>query len=694
MQSWRALWNRQSLRTRLIAWFLLISLIPVVWTTIISYELCKEILLTQAIRNLKALIVRQEKLISFYFDEKKLDARDFIKDRTSLEALIALGDALKHYGINSPEYIKAKDTFTPNLRYRMKALDYTNLFLMTPEGDVVFSDLSFPAIGENLVNSDQFSRLARIFERARDSQEIQMSSWVLRPDRSSLNTYISIPMINPNNKLAGVAIVELNTNAMYRFLSSFNALGTLADLILVTKLNNKLFSISPKPSTPETHSKEEIDMNSSFGQLIEQVLREKTLVATDVDYHHQQALMVGRRFENAYNWAIITKINQNELLAPIYRLQYLFWILVTLTALAVLFAASRIARKIASPILMLTEKTKTLAAGDLSQRIEVTSQDEIGRLGESFNEMAAQLHHIISHLDYLVAKRTEEYEIQNVKLEQTIKELRETRDRLIIQEKLASLGGLTAGIAHEIKNPLNFVNNFSELSLQVEEDLRQHLNHIQSSISPSEFEELQGLFDTLKLNISKIYEHGKRADSIVYNMLQHSRGMPGERVKTDVHKLLDEYITLSYHGMRARDTTFNVKIEKQYDQSLPPINLVPQEMCRVFLNLLNNAYYSVHQKKKQHSTDASYQPTVRITTEYHQNFITIKIWDNGLGISPTVFPKLFTPFFTTKPTGEGTGLGLSLSYNIVVQGHGGSLNAKSQEEEFAEFTITLPNSKT
>jgi signal transduction histidine kinase len=687
MKQWGAFWNNQSLSTRLIVWFLLISLLPLSWITIISYELCKKILFDQAIKHLQVLTLRQELMLNFYFHEKKLDARDFIRDRTTLEATLKLDQVLTRYGKDSPEYEQTKQKFYPTLKYRLQALDYQNLFLVTKSGKIVFSFLPFPTIGDNLLTMPQYKSFAEIFERSRDSLEMDMTSFIVKPDQKGLEAFISIPLLDSNNQLVGCAIVELDTSSIYRFFANFKELGILVDSLLVIKVDDKLFMMSPSTAQPEYH--QEIDPNSSLGKFIQQVLTHQHLVSINVEFQGQKTLIAGRRFENAFNWALITKINQDELLAPIHRLKYLFWILVSTTAFAVILAASNVARKIASPILMLTDKTKILAAGDLSQRIKVASSDEIGRLAQSFNDMAAKLDHIIKHLDDLVAKRTREYEIQNVKLEDTIKELRQTRDRLIVQEKLASLGALTAGIAHEIKNPLNFINNFAELCMQLQVEIVEKLTLIKPYLSEKDLETLSNIADTLKLNLSKIQEHGKRADSIVHNMLQHSRGMPGERMKVNIHKLLDEYSALSYHGMRAQDPTFNVNIEKHYDPSVPVLEIVPQEMSRVFLNLLNNAYYSVHQKKKQ-SSDVSYQPTVIISTEYQKDFVLIKIRDNGVGIPSEVLPKLFTPFFTTKPTGEGTGLGLSLSYNIVVQGHGGTLSANSIEGEFAEFIINLP----
>jgi signal transduction histidine kinase len=693
MQRWKPLLhlNHQSLRTRLIIWFLIIALVPLGWTTLIIYQLSKRILFEEVSKHLQGLISKQEKILNFYFHEKQLDARDFIRDQTALMSISTLDETLSRYGKNSPEFSRSLQMFYPLLTFRMKALDYQNLLLVTKTGKIVFSTSPFFAVNDHLLDFKKYESLQTIFEKTLHTLAMEMTSLVLKPDKSSLNAYISIPILDAQDQLAGVAIVELDTSSIYHFISNFQVRGILANLLVVAKVNDNLYAINPSETQNDQSPNHPVDPNSSFGRFIQKVLLNEDLIEADIDYRNQTTLMVGRKYASAFNWALMTKIDEAELLAPIHRLKSLFWILVTTTVFAVLLAASYVARKITSPILLLTDKTKTLAAGDLSQRIEVTSQDEIGRLGESFNEMATQLNHIISHLDDLVEKRTKEYENQNVKLEQTIKELRQTRDRLITQEKLASLGALTAGIAHEIKNPLNFIHNFSELSLELQKDLEELIHSIKPPLPEIEKEKLSELSNTLKLNITKIYEHGKRADSIVYHMLQHSRGTPGEKTKIDVHKLLDEYITLAYHGMRAQDPSFNVNTEKHYDASIPSLEVVPQEMSRVFLNLLNNAYYSVQQKKKQHHTDTSYPPTVRISTENHGDSVVIKIWDNGLGIAPEIFPKLFTPFFTTKPTGEGTGLGLSLSYNIVVQGHGGTLSANSQVGEFAEFVINLPS---
>jgi signal transduction histidine kinase len=259
---------------------------------------------------------------------------------------------------------------------------------------------------------------------------------------------------------------------------------------------------------------------------------------------------------------------------------------------------------------------------------------------------------------------------------------------------MASLGSLTAGIAHEIKNPLNFVNNFAELSIEIATEIREILEGEREKFAPKVIEDLEMCLDDLEQNVAKIHEHGKRADSIVKGMLQHSRGGIGEFITTSINHILDEYVNLAYHGMRAQDSTFNVTIEKDFDRSLPDIPVVPQDISRVFLNIVNNGCYAANMKKQLPSTPPSFMPTISASTRcLDGNRVEIRIRDNGTGMPESVRAKIFEPFFTTKPTGVGTGLGLSLSYDIVVQEHRGTLEVISTDGEGTEFIITLPMTK-
>lgn len=266
-------------------------------------------------------------------------------------------------------------------------------------------------------------------------------------------------------------------------------------------------------------------------------------------------------------------------------------------------------------------------------------------------------------------------------LHKTLSELRTTQRQLIQSEKMASLGELTAGIAHEIQNPLNFVNNFSEVNTELIEEM-------EMEISQSHLDEVRAIADSIKLNQQKISQHGKRADFIVKGMLQHSRTNAGEREPTNLNVLCDEFFKLSFHGLRAKNKNFNAEMVTHFDPNLPKINVVQQDIGRVMLNLINNAFYAVNQKAKTAGPD--YKPTVWLNTSAENGQVIIKVRDNGNGIPDALKEKIMQPFFTTKPTGEGTGLGLSLSYDIVVKGHNGKIDINTKEGEFTEFVVSLP----
>ncbi|QHT69756.1 sensor histidine kinase [Rhodocytophaga rosea] len=270
---------------------------------------------------------------------------------------------------------------------------------------------------------------------------------------------------------------------------------------------------------------------------------------------------------------------------------------------------------------------------------------------------------------------------QKEEIETAMTELRTTQAQLIQKEKMASLGELTAGIAHEIQNPLNFVNNFAEVSNELLEELQQELMTTQN-------DETLVLTSSIKTNLSKIVHHGKRADAIVKSMLQHSSMSSGEKQLLDMNVLIDEYLRLAYHGLKAKEKDFNADLITDLDVSIDRIKVVPQEIGRVLLNLFNNAFYATQQKKQQ--LNGQYQPQVTVTTKAVRNKVEIRVKDNGTGIPEAVKDKIFQPFFTTKPTGEGTGLGLSLSYDIITKGHGGELKVESKEDEFTEMIICLP----
>ena len=357
------------------------------------------------------------------------------------------------------------------------------------------------------------------------------------------------------------------------------------------------------------------------------------------------------------NGKILLGMNTNSITTSKKEIRYTSLFVCFIVLCVGVFIGFLLARNISVPVLALRDAAIKVGEGDRTQQVKSGSQDEIGELGRAFNKMVKAL---------AVAEA----------------ERKSAQDQLILSEKMASLGQMTAGIAHEIKNPLNFVNNFSSLSVDLLQELEESTDE----------EDKKDIIESLKGNLTKIAHHGKRADSIVATMLQHSRGTAGSKVPTDINQLCAEYTDLAFHGMRATSRDFNCAIVKDFADGIPLVQAIPQELSRVILNLLNNGFYAAaeRERKSKESCNMEYKPEIRITTARKDGNVIIKIRDNGSGIPKAIKDKIFEPFFTTKPTGQGTGLGLSLSYDIMTKEHQGMMSVDSEENKFTEFTLTLP----
>lgn len=286
----------------------------------------------------------------------------------------------------------------------------------------------------------------------------------------------------------------------------------------------------------------------------------------------------------------------------------------------------------------------------------------------------------------MLQKQKAETEQAKTSTEQALNELKAAQTQLIQREKMASLGELTAGIAHEIQNPLNFVNNFSDGCLELTSELKEQLNQL--PLQEKQKNMILNVINDIAQSHQRISHHGKRADAIVKNMLQHSGSVKGEKKPTDINLLIDEYLRLSYHGFLAKDKTFDPVLNTHFGADIGKVSVVPQEIGKVLLNLFNNAFYFT--SKKRMDLDDVFKPTISVTTKKSNGRVEIIVWDNGTGIPEAIVEKIYQPFFTTKPTGDGTGLGLSFSYDIVTKGYGGEIKVNSKEGEFTEFTVSLP----
>jgi PAS domain S-box-containing protein len=328
---------------------------------------------------------------------------------------------------------------------------------------------------------------------------------------------------------------------------------------------------------------------------------------------------------------------------------------------------------------------------DQEFRLERTRPD--GRVIEVRRNVVPGGGFVLIYSDITERKRSEaEIHAARDTAEAAYRDLKATQARLIQAEKMASLGQLTAGIAHEIKNPLNFVNNFAGLSVELLDELKETAAPALAALDDDKRADIDEVVAMLTGNLEKIAEHGRRADGIVKSMLEHSRGASGERREIDLNSLIEEALNLAYHGARAQDASFNIALERDLDAPIAPIELAPQEITRVLLNLFGNGFYAAN-KRQRDGAATDFRPALKVTTRDLGEMVEIRVRDNGTGIPPGIKDRLFQPFFTTKPTGEGTGLGLSISWDIVTQQHGGTIAVDSREGEFTEFVIRLPRSR-
>ncbi len=668
MKRLRILYRNLKLSNQFLLWFLLIALVPFGVLSVLIYNYSISTVEKEGRDKLLAVAERQAKQIWKYGDERERD-------------ITALSRSHLVHSLLTGEADESSELRTMLRTYREAGV-YQDSLLIQPDGTIVFADNRIELVGGNvLANFYLGSQLQQIFQRTITLLSTDFSDFEYSDETGEAVAYLSTPIF-ANGVLEGVMLLRVDTQEIYRLVNDREGLGRTGETMLARSWQENVQYVSPLREDPGAA----FQRVETEGDL-QQAVSGRKGTGTITDYRGERALAAWW-YVPFFRWGVIVKMDESEVYASADELSLLFALFGTGTAGFVAFAGLRVARSISRPIEVITDAANQMDAGNLSRPINVHTGNEIGILARSFNHMAARIKEIVENLDALVDERTKQLGEKNRDLEQTLEKLKVTQDKLVQQEKMASLGGLTAGIAHEIKNPLNFVNNFSELSADLVRELKAELDQ-HSETLPAETKDLiSEILTDLEQNARKIREHGKRADSIVRGMLLHSRGAAGQSHRTQINELLDEYVNLAYHGLRAKDSNFNVTIERDYDPNLAPIDVVPQDISRVFLNIVNNGCYAAYKKKLD--TRGSFTPTIKVQTRDRGEWCEIRIQDNGIGIPPSQIEKVFDPFFTTKPPGEGTGLGLSLSYETVVSEHHGEIRVESKAYEGAAFIIRLP----
>jgi len=504
-------------------------------------------------------------------------------------------------------------------------------------------------------------------------------------------------------QLTIVVPVKIN-GAPPAFLATKVDLNRVRDRIInhpFTK-NGKLFLLNNSGEMVFSAEKQTFSDKKVIGE-IKKLLESGSRIGKKDSYTNEkgESNVVCYAFPDNLDWAVLAEINEDQAYVAVSKMeQSLFlWVLlgVVLAGAGVFFFS----RQISTPISVLTGAASEISKGNFDVKVNYTPKDEIGFLGKTLESMSNSLKESFARierqnqeleeynrtLEDKVALRTKELEQKNIELQDLLEKLKATQTQLISHEKLASLGALTAGIAHEIQNPLNFVNNFSKISVSLVDELNEEIENALKETENEGREILEEICEDLKVNVAKINEHGRRAESIVKNMLQHSRGDSGQLMKSNIPEMIDEAISLSYHSLKTKDKEFQLSIKKDFDTGIKELVVNPQALSRVIINIVNNGLYAIQEKIKK---NPEVTPVIEADLKDRGDRIEIRIKDNGTGMPEKVVQKIFEPFYTTKPTGEGTGLGLSLSYDIVTKMHKGELIVNTKDGEFTEFRILIP----
>lgn len=490
----------------------------------------------------------------------------------------------------------------------------------------------------------------------------------------------------------GILLAKINLNEFFDRLEN-NPFSKTGKLYLINADGQNIAS-------KEKTNLSDLKIVQDIKTLIVQKLRSNGV--TSYETPDGQVKVASFSFPENLDWVVFAEKDENVAYATVDKMTFTLWVLVGLGLLVGFGGAVISGGVISQPIRNLSKVAETISSGNFDVDVDYKANDAIGKLGhtlvsmaqslkESFKKIALQnkqLEEYSKTLEIKVEERTIELKDKNTELENTLVQLKETQAQLVMQQKLASLGALTAGIAHEIKNPLNFVNNFAKLTTGLVDELQEEIDRVKTDPAKMDAGYLEEIFGDIKTNVTKIGEHGTRADNIVKGMLEHSRGDTGEFQMTDLNGLLSESLDNGYNAVKNNRPGFSCELKKNFDPTLDKLNINPQTFSRVMVNIFENAFYAMY--KKGEAKGAGYTPVLELSTKKSAESVEIRIKDNGTGIPQSVIDKVFEPFFTTKPTGEGTGLGLSLSYDIITQIHRGNLAVSSVEGESTEFLITLP----
>jgi len=701
----------RGLRRELILLLLLIALVPLVVSLGIGWWQARKTLVHELSQGLRAIATRQSSLINDTVRDVELQTERLAGAGAVIRAIQDLADGGASEQASGTARREMQDLVTATLAESESG----NLFLVARDGTVLFAARPAEEAGRNLLREFPDSELTRVVDRARTILETELSDLRVHPVTGRPVAYSATPVFS-GGRLLGVLAMEVDPVRILRGHDNYTGLGSTGETVIATQQGGRAVVVAPLRSDPQAAFNVALALEDGVRQPLVEAVRGRRGAGLARDQRGKEVFAVWR-YIPAVRWGIVVKIDRDEAFASVDRLGLLVGLLLLSTAALVPVVAFHQARRITGPILALRDATNRMAGGDFDVDTTVSARNEIAELASSFGTMARRLkatfedlrrtteereaaaaeaiaakhevERINENLEAIVEARTRELTENNAQLQQTLDDLGRTQKQLIVREKMASLGELTSGVAHEISNPLNFVNNFADLSVEVIADLRGSVGPEARNLSEDARADLEELLPTLEENLRRIHEHGRRAQRIVQGMIELTRGTSGERRPTDLNRFVQEFTRATLQASRSREGVSNVSVEFDLAPDMPLVPVYGSELSRALLNLLSNATWAAAERAKAAGGD--YAPHVRVATRMRGGEAVVTVRDNGIGIPPENVRKIFQPFFTTRPTGAGsTGLGLSMAWEVVVSQHGGRLEVQSVPGEFTEFEILLP----
>ncbi len=680
---------------KLILWFLIIGLLPLTAITCLKYYIASSSQKQEAENNLIALADNKAQWLENYINERKNNATAITQIPNIIDAVEKYQLVFEKWGLNSPAYRELDAQYRDFITNYLEIFGYSDIILITQSGDVVFSVKREQELGANFyIGKHRNSELAKVFDRAKTLMQVEISNFGYHLDTQEPVIFIAAPIFR-NNIVIGVLVLKLNNQEFNKVVNNYTGLGQTGETIVVSRIGDKIVFTSPTRHDANAAFNRTMKINQQISHPLYQASQGIKGVGINIDYRSQETIAAWR-YLPSLNSGLLVKIDTSEAFASLQTQRNIIISLVIITLFLVVCAAILVAKSISKPVIELTAVVKELAKGNFYQQAQVTTNDEIGQLAESFNYMSDNLEKSFE----TIKLREIELATANQTLADILAELedkaQQLANQLIQSEKMSSLGQLVAGVAHEINNPVSFIYGNIPPAQEYMEDLLK-LIQLYQHYYPHPVAEIQELTEEIALDfivtdlpklLSSLEIGAKRIKDIVLSLRNFSRLDESEIKAVNIHEGIDSTLMILNSRLKANPERPEIAVIKEYGQ-LPLVGCYVGQLNQVFMNILVNAIDALEEAMS--SNQFTRKPKIFIRTELTKdNQVYISIADNAMGIPEPFHKKLFDPFFTTKPIGKGTGLGLSISYKIITEIHKGKIQCISAHNQGTKFLISFP----